>query len=430
MMTRAPTGDPGTDRLTGLPDEAALKATLAETGAASALVVMRVVDFEALNAAWGREGGNAVLRALAERLASTTCPSTASARTGGFEFSAVVPADACDDMDVRVAAVMRECAVPVTFNGHTLRFSLAAGAVTPLPGERSGSTVDRGRAAAAAASAGQVSWWGEREWADDQRLAIDLRRALDSDEIQVLFQPQIDRTKGVGQRAVFGVEALARWHHAALGQVNTARLFGVAAQSNFAGHLTDYLLDRTLEMATRWSGEFAELRLAVNVSARDLARGDFVRRLADRLFVSGLEPRRVTVEITEDVAMDHPAETTQSIVALNSLGCRVVLDDFGTGQSSLAWLTRLPIDGIKFDRGFTAALPSDERARAVMAGLTSLAHTLDLTVIAEGVETEEEARLLRHLGCDRHQGFLYAHPMTSDELGEWMASAGELRQTA
>ena len=418
----------GTDRLTGLPDEAALKARLAREDEASALVVLRVVDFAALNAAWGREGGNAVLRALGERLAATTCAATAAARTGGFEFSAIVSAVPVEELVPCVAGVLRQCARPVPFEGHELRFSLAAGGVVPLPGERPGSTVDRGRAAATAAKAGEVAWWGERQWEDDERLAIDLRRALESGEIAVLFQPQIDRARGAGRDAVFGVEALARWRHATLGPVDTARLFAVAARSDFAGHLADHLLDRTLEMATRWSSEFAGLRLAVNASARDLERGDFARRLADRLFVSGVEPARVTIEITEDVAMDRPAETAQSLANLKSLGCRVVLDDFGTGQSSLAWLTRLPIDGIKFDRGFTAALASDERTRSVMASLTALARTLDLSVIAEGVETEEEARLLRQLGCQRHQGFLYAHPMTSADLADWMASAGELRQ--
>ncbi len=428
MMTRANAAAPGTDRLTGLPDEAALKARLADPDGAGALIVLRVVDFAALNAAWGRDGGNAVLRALAERLAATTCAATASARTGGFEFSAIVPAAPAEALVPCVAGVLRQCAAPVPFEGHELRFSLAAGGVTPRPGERAGSTVDRGRAAAAAAPAGGVAWWGEREWEDDERLSIDLRRALESGEIEVLFQPQIDRARGTGREAVFGVEALARWHHATLGPVDTARLFAVAGRSSFAGHLTDHLLDRTLEMATRWPGEFADVRLAVNVSARDLARGDFVRRLADRLFVSGVDPRRITVEITEDLAMDQPAETTQSIVALNGLGCRVVLDDFGTGQSSLAWLTRLPIDGIKFDRGFTAALSNDPRTRGVMASLTALAHTLDLTVIAEGVETVEEARLLLQLGCQRHQGFLYARPMSSADLTGWMSSAGDLRQ--
>lgn len=428
MMTRATAAESGTDRLTGLPDEAALKARLGSDAPDSALIVLRVVDFAALNAAWGREGGNTVLRVLAERLAAKTCPATVSARTGGFEFSAVVPLAPADDLVACVETVLRQCAAPVPFDGHELRFSVAAGGVTPLPGERAGSTVDRGRAAAAAAPAGGVAWWGEREWQDDERLAIDLRRALEAGEIEVLFQPQIDRTRGTGRDAMFGVEALARWHHATLGPVDTARLFAVAGQSNFAGHLTDHLLDRTLEMATRWSGECAELRLAVNVSARDLAQKNFVRRLADRLFLSGVEADRVTVEITEDLAMDQPTETTKSIVALNSLGCRVVLDDFGTGQSSLAWLTRLPIDGIKFDRGFTAALSNDPRARSVMASLTALAHTLDLSVIAEGVETTEEARLLLQLGCQRHQGFLYARPMGSAELAAWMTSAGELRQ--
>ena len=430
MTTRASTGKPGTDRLTGLPDEAALKARLAETGWHLSLIVVRVVDFAALNAAWGREGGNAVLRSLSDRLSTAEFGAMDSARTGGFEFAAIIPHVPCETGEATVAALLRDCAAPVDFEGHQLRFTLAAGAVTPLPGERPGATMDRARAAAAAAPAGGVAWWGEREWADDARLAIDLRRALDRNEIEMLFQPQLDRSRGSGPEAVFGVEALARWRHDSLGAVNTGRLFAVASRSDFAGHLTEHLLDRTLETAVRWSGEFANLRLGVNVSARDLARGDFVRRLGDRLFVSGVQPSRITVEITEDLAMDQPVESTRSIVALKELGCRVVLDDFGTGQSSLAWLARLPIDGIKFDRGFTASLNDDPRARTIMGALTALAFDLGCSVLAEGIETEAEAALLMQLGCTRHQGFLYAPPMASDDLIAWMTSASDLRQSS
>ena len=405
----------------------ALKASLAERPDGIVLMVLRIVDFAALNAAWGRQGGNAVLRAVGQRLAAH--PKLAlAARSGGTEFAATLPSASAERLLATIGGVLRQCGRPVDREGHDIRFAVSAGAVSPLPGERPGAMVDRARAAANAAPAGGVAWWGTSERTDDERLAIDLRRALDSGEIAVLFQPQIDRARGMGADAVFGVEALARWHHATLGPIDTARLFAVAGRSSFASHLTDHLLRQTLDMATRWSDAFAGLRLAVNVSARDLARPDFVRRLADRLFVAGVDPARMTVEITEDIAMDQPVETATAIAALRALGCRVVLDDFGTGQSSLAWLSRLSIDGIKFDRGFTAGLTTDPRTRSIMESLIALAGVLDLSVVAEGVETVEEARLLRQFGCQHHQGFLYARPMPAEQLAHWLTSGGELRE--
>ena len=402
--TRAPAG---LDRLTGLMDERELKARVAETAAGSPLSVLRIVDFEQVNAAWGRDGGDAVLRALADRL---TGRGTVQARLSGAEFGLL-------GQGVWSPWLLARLAAPVVFNGDRLRFSVAVGTVIRIEGERGGTTVDRARAASAEAGAGRVVWWGERIVSDDARLAIDLRRALDREEIALVFQPQVDVASG----ALVGVEALARWDHATLGRITTARLFGAARDTDFSSPLTDHIVDRALSEAAQWSGALSAVPIGVNVSARDLAGSGFVARLVAKVHDCGMDPARLTVEITEDAAMDDPEGVARAIGELQGEGARLVLDDFGTGQSSLAWLARLPVDGMKFDRSFTAAAGAGGRATEVLGVLVALAARLDLGVVAEGVETPAEADSLLALGCARQQGFLHAEPMPGAKLATWAA---------
>lgn len=407
MATRTPS-EPGTDRLTGLMDERTVKARVADLPPGSPVSVLRIVDFEQVNAAWGRDGGDAVLRALGERLRAR---GAVQSRLSGAEFALVGQASWPPSLLMRLTA-------PVSRGSDRLRFAVTVGTVTRIGGERGGVTVDRARAAAAAATAGHAVWWGERAASDDARLAIDLRRALDREEIALVFQPQVDSDTG----EMVGVEALARWDHAQLGRVTTERLFGAATGTEFSAPLTDHIVDRTLAACAAWPDALSAVPVGVNVSARDLARPGFVARLLAKAHDRRLDPARLTVEITEDAAMDDPQAVARAIAELQGEGARLVLDDFGTGQSSLAWLSRLPVDGMKFDRRFTAAAGTGGRAADVLATLVELTKRLGIGVVAEGVETRDEAQALRALGCTCQQGFLYAEPMPSAELVEWAAA--------
>ena len=407
MVSRS-SSDPTRDRLTGLADERTLKVQVADAPAGAPVSVLRIIDFDQVNAAWGRGGGDAVLRAVADRLAGRA---PVAARLSGAEFALIGQTAWPPSLLARLAA-------PVRADGHLLHFAVAVGTVNKLAGERGGVTVDRARAAAAAARAGGALWWGERAVSDDARLAVDLRRALDGDEITLVFQPQVDARTG----AVIGLEALSRWDHEALGRIATERLFAAAARSDFSAPLTDHIIARSLEIAREWPAAVTALPLALNVNVRDLARPGFAARLISRAEIAGRARNALTIEITEDAAMDDPPAVLRAMSELHGAGARVVLDDFGTGQSSLAWLAELPADGLKFDRRFTAAAGRSDRAGGVLATIVRLADQLGLTALAEGVETAEEARALTALGCHRQQGFLYAEALSSDGLIMWLES--------
>ena len=408
MAMRSPPPS-GTDRLTGLADERALKAAAADLGTGGSVSVLRIVDFDQVNAAWGRDAGDAVLRQLAARLNGR---GALQARLGGAEFGVL-------GQDVWPPSLLARLAAPVTAGGDTLRFAVAVGTVTKAADERGGVTIDRARSAARSARSGGGVWWGKRSVSDDERLATDLRLALGQEEIALVFQPQVDVAAG---NALIAVEALARWDHAQLGRVTTSRLFATASRTDFSAPLTEHIIDRALQASASWPTALSSLPVGVNVSACDLARPGFVARLMAGMHRGGLDPARVTVEITEDAVMDDPAAVARATAELQGEGARVVLDDFGTGQSSLAWLSKLPVDGIKFDRSFTAAAGRGGRAAQVLVTLVELARRLEMSVLAEGVETQAEADALLALGCQRQQGFLHARPMPDADLIDWVAA--------
>lgn len=386
-------------------DERAFKALVGCAPAGVAVSVIRIVDFSQVNGAWGREGGDAVLNAMAGRLHGL---GAAQGRLDGADFAIV-------GLDRWPPSLLTRLAEPVIAGATTLRFAVSVGNVERTADESAGVTVDRARAASRTSAAGQAIWWGRRVVGDDERLAIDLRRALDHDEITVLFQPQVDARTG----GLIGVEALSRWHHAQIGQVTTAHLFAVAGRTDFSAPLTNHIVQHALFAASRWSTALRDVPMSVNVSARDVAHHGFAARLVSRIVGAGLAPDRMVVEITENAAMDDPVGARRTIAELQDAGVKVVLDDFGTGQSSLAWLSELPIDGIKFDRRFSMKAASGGRAARVVESLVRLADQLGITVLAEGVETQDEADALAALGCVRQQGFLYAEPMSPRALAAW-----------
>ena len=244
------------------------------------------------------------------------------------------------------------------------------------------------------------------------RLAADLHHALDRDEIAVRFQPQVTVATG----AIVGVEALARWRHPVLGELGAETLFAAAARAGLGPALSDHIHARAFAAAASWPDALAHLRLSINVTAADLARGGFADALLDRIAQGGLARGRVTVEIVETELVDDLADAAAILAQLRGAGLRTAIDDFGTGYSSLAYLKALPIDYLKIDRSLTQDIAGSERDRAVVRGVVAIARSLGLGTIAEGVESEAERALLLAEGCDLYQGFLCAGAVDSGEL--------------
>lgn len=250
------------------------------------------------------------------------------------------------------------------------------------------------------------------------QLATDIPQALDASQITLLFQPQVEIASG----RIVGVEALARWQHAALGEIGAETLLAAADRAGLADALSDHILRSALRAASAWPAVLAGQRLAVNITASDIARAGFADRLLGMVDDSGFPRSRLTVEVTETGLIEELGEAAKLLSTLRQAGCRVAIDDFGTGYSSLAYLKALPLDYLKIDRRLSQDIAGSPRDRIVVRGVIEMARSLGLAVIAEGVETDEQLDLLAAEGCQYFQGFLRAGPVDADTLAGYVAA--------
>ncbi len=240
-------------------------------------------------------------------------------------------------------------------------------------------------------------------------LGRDLERALAADEIEVLFQPQVDMATGT----VTGAEALMRWRHPELGELGAERLLDAAERAGLVPALSAHVHARALGEAGGWP---EDLRLSLNVTAEDLAETDFAAGLAEQVADSGVAAGRITLEVTERGLIEEPERAAAVLADLRARGFRTAIDDFGTGYSSIAYLSQLPLDYLKLDRVLTQDIGGSSRDRTVVKGVIELAHSLNLTVIAEGVETEPLREALARAGVAQWQGFLCSEPVSAAQV--------------
>jgi len=239
-------------------------------------------------------------------------------------------------------------------------------------------------------------------------LETNLRRAIEREELEVYYQPQVEYATG----KVVGAEALVRWHHPTMGFLPPAEFIPLAEDTGVIEQLGLWVMRTACAEAQRWHTEgFGEIRIAVNVSTREFRRRDFYERLVETLAQTGLDARRLELELTETTIMENTDAAVELLRRIRKLGVKIAIDDFGTGYSSLSYLKRLPIDTLKLDRSFVNGATSDPDDAAVVMAVITLAHNLRLKVLAEGVETEEHLRFLRLLRCDSGQGYLFGKPM-------------------
>lgn len=245
-------------------------------------------------------------------------------------------------------------------------------------------------------------------------LARDLKRALAANEIEILFQPQVAIASGT----IAGVEALMRWQHADYGAFGAEQLLDAADRAGLIRELSAHVHARALTLAAAWPARLAGLRLSLNVTAEDVATPGFAADFGAVVRASGFAPDRLTLELTERGLIVDTARTSAVLAELRVAGMQVAIDDFGAGYSSLAYLSRLPLDYLKLDRLLVHDVAGTERDRVVLRGILQLAESLGLAVIAEGVETEEQRDLLKREGCAFYQGYLCAPPLGVKALAE------------
>ena len=412
------------DRLTGLPNRAHLLDSLTERLVESkshqrvALVLIDLDDFKNINDTFGHPAGDEVLFAVGERLSRCGGEHSMAVRLGADEFAVLAPVGEGEKSVVDLCRRVLDCMHGSVLAGdHMLNVSATLGvAVAPDDADTGEQLLRRADIALYRAKSecrGSYRLFDmSYEEVLHKRGAIerDLSQALAREQLTVKYQPQYAAD---GERIV-GVEALVRWDHPERGVVPPSEFIPVAEHSGLVVRLDEWVLRRACEQAARWPG----LALAVNLSASNFRMGNVAERLARVFAETGFDPRRLEIEITESMLLGATGEVLGELSELRRMGVRIALDDFGTGYSSLGYLRRFPVDKLKIDKSFVQNLGITEDAAAIVECVTRLGRALGLAVTAEGVETGEQHRFVRAVGCHQVQGYLFSAALEADDVDE------------
>jgi diguanylate cyclase (GGDEF)-like protein len=428
------------DPLTGLPNRTVLSDRLERAvrghgaaGEALAVLFFDLDDFKVVNDSLGHPAGDSLLRQVVDRVREGLRGENFIARFGGDEFVVVCerlrhPAEAVMIAE-RLSAIIR--AEPFVLEGNEHHVTASVGVATNGGSLVGADTLIRDADAAMyrakAAGRGRVEIFDDllrRRLVDRVALERDLRRALDGDELYVVYQP-IVALGDPRPRA----EALVRWRHPERGVISPADFIAVAEESGLIHELGERVLHIACAQTAAWRrapGPMADMRISVNVSARQLADGGFPSRVAGALAASGLDASELVLEITESAVLADVNDAEAKLAALKAIGVSLSLDDFGTGHSSVTSLLRLPLLAIKIDRTFVAGVVESPRHAAVVKGMVAMARDLGLRTIVEGVETAEQLELLKAIGCVTFQGYHFSRPVEAEQLAAWVAGRGPL----
>jgi diguanylate cyclase (GGDEF)-like protein len=390
------------------------------TGERFALLFVDLDRFKNVNDSLGHELGDALLVEVAERLRSVVRDDDTLARLGGDEFAILLPRIEDLEVPVHVAdRVRRALELPFDLGGHRLFVTASTGIATaPDDGVDGNSLVkkadmalyrakEQGRNRHAFYSPGLDSELSER-----LRMESDLHLALERDEFVVHYQPQIS----LSSMRIIGVEALVRWIHPELGFVGPDVFIPLAEESGLIVDIDRWVLQESCRQVHAWATEGINLRVAVNVSNRDLRDPEFVQHVVAALSPNSLAPETLELEVTERVVDAGERQVLDVLERLRELGVRLAIDDFGTGNSGLARLRNCPIQTLKIDKSFVQEVTSGEHHAPLLAAMIGLAHDLGLHVVAEGVETADQGAFLRRRSCDYAQGFYFSRPLLPKEV--------------
>ncbi len=416
------------DGLTGLPNralfldrlaQALAKARRLDTGVA--VLLLDVDRFKAVNDVHGHDLGDRLLRTAAERLHAMVRQGDTVARFGGDQFTVLLQYDAGADDAAKVAQnLLERLAVPFHLDERPLRVTASAGiSLYPADGGDAESLLRSADLALRRAKELGGNCYELCTAAMNARavarlaLDADLRRALERQELELVYQPVVSFATG----SIVAMEALLRWRHPQRGLVPPAQFIPLAEELRLVIPIGEWVLATACRQARAWQqGALPGIRIAVNLSALHFQNAGLPDSLAALLREVGLDPGSLDLEITESAAMQNVEQTVKTLAALRGLGVRISIDDFGTGQTSLAYLQRLPIDCLKIDRDFVRDIATGRPAESIVTAIVELAHGLGLTVIAEGVETEQQLAFLRLRGCDEYQGYLTSKPLPAAEI--------------
>ncbi len=444
------------DAVTGLPNRAAINHVLSlgarrdgAEGCRGSLFFIDLDGFQSINDTFGHQNGDKLLRLVSRRivdvafgrrfedLATCTtafgelcdaCPEgIVFARFAGDEFVALLPGVNDSAQVEQIAeAIVDSLEEPFVVDGHKIKVGASVGAAcAPQDGANQHELL---RLADIAMHAAKQN--GKNNYVlfdpnlrvkamERNQLAFELREAINSETLTLHFQPKVE----AAGLAVAGVEALLRWSHPARGMVPPGKFIPVAEQTGLMPELGAAVFDLALGQCRKWADQGLRIPVAVNVSAAQFDDPRFVPSLIDLLRRHAVDPAMIEIEITETMVMTDFGAAAARICALRDAGVTISIDDFGVGFSNLSQLAKLPVNFIKIDRSLTESVAFSRKAQAIVRATVNMAHALGHATIAEGIETEEQAEFLRLAGCDKMQGYLFAHPMPAPELERWLAAS-------
>ncbi len=424
-----------TDDLTGLGNRRMLIETLSKrvgNGVAlpTALLVMDLDRFKEVNDSLGHEMGDELLKQMRPRLEGVLSGQHVACRLGGDEFAVVMDLTMHTTADAMIGAagdvaesIRRAMQKPFVLGQTDIFIDVSLGvAVSPTHTVSADGLLRLADVAMYEAKRNRYGVSVYRpglENVNNHRLAIasDLRTALrQGQEIQTYFQPKMDLRSGT----IVGVEALVRWYHPTRGVIPPDEFVHIAEDTGQSALLTATVLERALAQASEWKADGIELPIAVNLYGSDLRSDAIVDRISDVLERHVLPAHLLQIEITEASLVSDPAGARRILNQLHGLGVRVALDDYGTGYSSLAYLREFPIDELKLDKTFAMGMLRDQTSWIIVRSTIELAHALEMTIVAEGVEDEVVCEELVTLGCDIGQGYYWSRPLAATELNRWM----------
>ncbi|NGZ06401.1 MAG: EAL domain-containing protein [Magnetococcales bacterium] len=426
----------GHDALTGLPNRhlfhERLTFVLNEASVAGTMVWVLLLDldrFKVVNETMGHDVGDVLIVEVGRRLDATLGGRGSLSRLGGDEFAVILPKTEDAQSVAQLADAMLQ-AMRVPFILHDVEFFVGASigiGVHPLDGEDAKTLMKNVDAALYhAKERGRNNFQFFRNEMNARALArmrmeTSLRLALEREEFELFFQPQIHLATG----DLAGVEALMRWRRPGHGMVAPGEFIPLAEETGLIIAMGNWALNDACQRAMRWfAAGVTPFRVAVNLSGLQFEQPDFVQRVTEVLAASGLEPQWLELELTESIAMGDAVETLIKLKSLSEVGVRLSIDDFGTGFSSLKYLKRFPIDTLKIDQSFVRNCAKDLEDAVIIRAVIGLAHSLGLTVIAEGVELREQIDFLEVHGCNEVQGYFYGRPMPEEALLEFLRKRG------
>lgn len=393
-----------------------------------ALLFLDLDRFKHVNEVFGHALGDQVLHEVAKRLSRCVGSEDTVCRQGGDEFI-VALTDIEEEQDAALIAgkVLAAITSPFLLEGTEIILGISIGiACFPRNGKDAQTLLRHANAALYVAKElgrNRYQFYApemNRRGLEGLTLERDLHRAIERNELFLVYQPQLDLNTG----NVVGLEALVRWQHPARGLIPPGQFIPIAEVCGLITSVGNWVLESACSQHGRWvSQELIKGTVAVNISAHQFRQADFCDRVNDVLLRTGLQPNLLELEVTESVVMQGIDRVLHKLNILRELGVTLAIDDFGTGYSSLNYLKQFPLHRLKIDQSFTRGLPGDLESVAIAEAIIQMGHSLRLDVLAEGVETKEQENNLQTLGCDAGQGFLYAQPLSAEECGEYLRLA-------